>query len=90
MVEDEYSLVGDGSDIDIGDIVVYGFKEREEVVHVGIVADIRTDFGSEPTIRVLSKWGKDGILTPNIWTTALSGYISLQEDSLYGQTTQQL
>ncbi len=43
----------------IGDIAVY--REKCEITHVGLVAEVRIDLGGGPTrLRVLSQWGLDG------------------------------
>ena len=54
--EDEYRLVREPDQPDVGDVVVY--ERRNRVEHVGLVAEvIKGPFSV--TINVVSKWGQD-------------------------------
>lgn len=44
--------------LDLGDVVLYTFYNKPS--HIGLVTVVHPMIGQIPTIRVLSKWGRDG------------------------------
>jgi hypothetical protein len=60
MQDDEYKRVVSIDDVGRGDVVVYK-NDEGDVVHVGLVAEIRITLEiSTREVFVLSQWGADG------------------------------
>ncbi len=61
LVDDEYRLVSNRSDVCCGDMIAYRKGQGEPIAHVGIILAIRRQVArGEIEFTVLSQWGGDG------------------------------
>ena len=60
LEDDGYQRVTSEGQLELGDVVLYQ-NEDGDIVHVGIVADVRTNLtDARKEVIVLSQWGRDG------------------------------